>query len=97
MKKQISFVVCLGILVAAPFASAQNWQWQNPLPTGNYLSDVVFINENVGWIVGSSGTILHTTDGGASWTHQGSGTNSELTAIGFFDSQRGFAVGGESG
>ena len=31
------------------------------------LSDVFFLNENLGWIAGSGGTILKTTDGGLTW------------------------------
>ncbi len=35
--------------------------------TYSSLSDVFFLNENLGWIAGSSGTILRTTDGGYTW------------------------------
>ncbi|MDD5087949.1 MAG: YCF48-related protein [bacterium] len=97
MRRRLVFLLGIGLLMTAPFSQAQNWQWQNPLPTGNSLSDVVFVNENTGWIVGGSGTILHTTDGGATWTFQESGTGSGLAEICFRDSQQGFAVGGESG
>jgi len=39
------------------------WFWQNPLPQGNDLNDVDFIDEFNGIAVGKSGTIIHTTDG----------------------------------
>jgi photosystem II stability/assembly factor-like uncharacterized protein len=32
------------------------------------------------WAVGAVGTILHTTDGGASWQRQASGTQERLDA-----------------
>jgi photosystem II stability/assembly factor-like uncharacterized protein len=35
--------------------------------TYSSLSDVFFLNDNVGWIAGLSGTILKTTDGGHTW------------------------------
>ncbi|MCK4548296.1 MAG: hypothetical protein KAW17_12745, partial [Candidatus Eisenbacteria sp.] len=41
------------------------WFWQNPLPQGNSLSDVCFTDANTGTAVGAIGTILRTTDGGA--------------------------------
>lgn len=29
------------------------WFWQNPLPQGNGLGDVFFINNSTGWAVGA--------------------------------------------
>ena len=46
------------------------WFWQNPTPQGNYLNDVKFISPNTGWAVGSLGTIIKTTNGGANWVEQ---------------------------
>ncbi len=37
------------------------------------FNDIVFINENSGWIVGNYGYILHTIDGGETWYRQMSG------------------------
>ena len=34
------------------------------------LTDVFFVNENLGWAVGESGTILRTRDGGNTWNTQ---------------------------
>ncbi len=55
--------------------SAENfdWEWQNPLPTGNRLWDVDFVDANHGWVVGEHSTILSTTDGGHSWKSLNSG------------------------
>src|SRR6266849_268151 len=46
------------------------WFWQNPLPQGNPLMAVSFVDANTGTAVGEYGTILRTTDGGATWTLQ---------------------------
>ncbi len=46
-----------------------------------------------GWIVGDGGWILHTTDGGATWTVQASGTNVNLYDVFFSDATHGWAVG----
>jgi photosystem II stability/assembly factor-like uncharacterized protein len=44
--------------------------------------------------VGLDGTILRTTDGGATWTLQASGTTDVLFAVAFKDANTGTAVGG---
>lgn len=59
------------------------WYWQNPLPHGNPIADVEFVDADFGWAVGgwnirtnywwwdpSSGQILHTRDGGHTWSVQ---------------------------
>jgi photosystem II stability/assembly factor-like uncharacterized protein len=58
------------------------------------LWDVSFIDATTGWVVGGSGTILHTADGGANWAPQTSGTGSTLYGVHFTDASNGWAVGG---
>jgi photosystem II stability/assembly factor-like uncharacterized protein len=57
------------------------------------LFAVSFPSEKDGWACGRWGTILHTADGGQSWTRQASGTDYTLTSISFVDSRQGWAVG----
>ena len=40
-----------------------------------------FVSEETGWAVGRLGTILHTSNGGDSWSAQVSGVASTLTAV----------------
>jgi len=40
------------------------WEWLSPQVQGNYLYDVKFINSDVGWAVGGSGSIIKSEDGG---------------------------------
>jgi len=48
-----------------------NWDVQFiPDPGTNSPSDVRFLNRNEGWVVGSEGLILHTTNSGANWNYQ---------------------------
>jgi photosystem II stability/assembly factor-like uncharacterized protein len=55
---------------------------------------VRFVNASVGWVVGGSGTILKTTNGGVNWVRQTSGMpNTILRAVDFVDVQRGYIVG----
>ena len=81
------------LTVCTTLATAQGWEWQNPLPQGNPLNSVYFTNTSLGWAVGGGGTILHTSDGGATWAPQASGTISWLRAVHFFNDQFGWAVG----
>ena len=47
----------------------------------------------IGWAVGQKGTILQTTDEGASWKAQTSGTTEFLLAVEFLDANNGWVVG----
>ncbi len=63
------------------------------------MRSVYFIPQdgsNTGWVVGFSGTILKTTDGGATWSAQRSGTLEDLTSAHFIPQggiNTGWAVG----
>ena len=70
------------------------WFWQNPVPQGNTLRAVHFVNATTGTAVGDLGTILRTTDGGSSWVSQTSGTTRALGGVSFTDATTGTVVGG---
>lgn len=63
------------------------------LPNDALLYGLSFVDESHGWISGEFGTILATTDGGATWTQQQSGLESTLFGIHFADRNTGLAVG----
>ncbi len=65
---------------AAP-AACPDFYWQNPLPQGNSLNDIEVIDAVTAVAVGDHGTILKTTDGGASWVSLPSGTDLDLAAV----------------
>ncbi|MEZ4691307.1 MAG: YCF48-related protein [Ignavibacteria bacterium] len=80
MKK--TFLLLYIILInLTPAHSQSTWFWQQPLPTGNFLYAVDFLNENTGYAVGTVGIIMKTTNGGGNWVVQKSGTSSSLTGI----------------
>ncbi len=56
-----------GTYTAEPLT--EHWSWQHPLPDGEYLNDVYFVDDNLGFVVGDGqgGQLLRTTDGGNSW------------------------------
>ena len=78
-------------------AQSSDWAWQNPLPQGNDLNAVQFVNTQAGRIVGDAGTVLHTTDGGSSWTSQVSDSQVDLLDVSFIDDLHGWAAGGSPG
>ena len=65
------------------------------LPEENY-SSIHFKDEKEGWITGTTGTLLHTVDGGKSWKAVDLQTNRFLTKIFFLNENKGFIIGEES-
>jgi photosystem II stability/assembly factor-like uncharacterized protein len=53
---------------------------------------ISFINEQEGWVVDNYSGILHTNDGGSSWTPQSSGTPWAVTSVQFVNPQEGWAT-----
>ncbi|MEA2030273.1 MAG: YCF48-related protein [candidate division Zixibacteria bacterium] len=60
---------------------------------GNHFQSACFIDEENGWLAGKGGNIIHTTNGGDSWTQLPSITMDNLWDITFFDADTGWAVG----
>ncbi len=56
------------------------------------LKGIYFLDANIGFIVGSNGTILKTSNGGTSWTSSNQTTNN-LHAVTFVNNLIGWAVG----
>src|SRR5438874_5730366 len=68
------------------------WNWGNPLPQGNTLRAVEF-EGSLGFAAGDFGTLIRTTDGGATWTGVRTGTAVALSRISIVD-QNAVLVGG---
>jgi photosystem II stability/assembly factor-like uncharacterized protein len=43
------------------------WEWQSPVPTGNFIYGVDFADANYGWAFDKFGYLISTTNGGESW------------------------------
>jgi photosystem II stability/assembly factor-like uncharacterized protein len=73
----------------------EHWE-QLPFPEGNstILNGVCFATPDSGWVVGNSGKIFATTDGGLTWNQQSSGTSRKLSKICFINSTTGWITGG---
>ena len=87
--KKLILIISLSFFTVHSFPQ---WTWQNPLPQGNSLSSVYFVDANTGYSVGDHGTILKTTNGGTLWTFQSSGITYNLKSV-FFVGSTGYAVG----
>ena len=57
------------------------------------LTEGDFVDANTGWVAGTFGTVLHTTDGGANWAKQEIGSTTHLMGIDFIDARTGWVVG----
>ena len=72
----------------------KTWQLAR-VPTTATLTGVCFPDERHGWAVGHDAVILHSEDGGLTWTkqYQGSDLQASFLDVCFLDAQTGFAVG----
>lgn len=57
------------------------------------LYSVSIASPTTAWVCGNPGTIFKTTNGGATWVSQTSGTSAQLNSIYFTDANTGWAVG----
>lgn len=90
-KKLAFFILILGCFLGK--STAQGWKAQTSNTT-ELLLDVSFIDANTGWAASIDGSILHTTDGGTTWTVQKpSNTSHDLLTIYFVDAMNGWAAG----
>ncbi|MDR2837183.1 MAG: glycosyl hydrolase [Azonexus sp.] len=73
----------------------QSWRQARSVPADVMLTAVSFVDAQQGWAVGHWGLILHTGDGGETWTVQRLATDEDrpLFGVHFRDARRGVAVG----
>lgn len=74
--------------------NGSSWQ-QISVPTRSQLTAVYFSDDQNGWAVGHDAIILHTRDGGESWSlqHRDEQYDDPLLDVWFSNQQQGFAVG----
>ena len=69
----ITTLIAIGLLlisIANTFASEKAWTTVRESEWQGALIDIYFVDQQHGWIVGAQSTILHTSDGGATWVNQ---------------------------
>lgn len=87
LNKILLLLLCLFCFQAAE----ANWVKQNS-NTFAWLRDVYFLNEKTGWIAGSAGTLLATTDGGKNWKKQNGITEDTILQVYFTDEANGWLL-----
>jgi len=68
----------------------------SPIPgfRAQYLSDILFIDESNGWIVGDAVPAMYTSDGGVTWYSQSVNTSvSRMMSVDFVNETHGWAAG----
>lgn len=75
--------------VSATFAS---WRAQDNPSGENNIQAVDFVDANTGWAVAGGGTVLHTEDGGETWTDQNLEGDALLIDVDFVNDQTGWAA-----
>ncbi|MEI7490431.1 MAG: YCF48-related protein [Bacteroidota bacterium] len=90
MKKIAGFQL---LVFMFPFVAFPQWTRQNPLPQGNSLASVFFIDAARGFAVGDNGASIMTSDWGSTWADSPNTTSRALTSVCFTDANTGIAVG----
>lgn len=97
MKKAlVLFCLLLAVTSSAQFVPVAYWEFQHPEPQGNSLRAVKMIDSMVYVAVGEDGTVVRTSDDGASWkvTSRVTGLQTALTSVDFGSPSTGAALGG---
>jgi photosystem II stability/assembly factor-like uncharacterized protein len=61
-------------------------------PTNDLLRKLYFVDASNGWATGLTGTIIHTTDAGNSWSLQNSNVTSPIVDVFFINKNLGWAI-----
>ncbi len=89
---RLSANILLLLLLKSSSHSQELWRWQNPLPQGNVLSDICFVDSMRGWAVGGSGTVLRTTNAGEQWHYSQVPIHELLIRTSFVSPTHGWAM-----
>jgi len=95
-----------GISDSSLFHMGQNHTWETlPVPgrlpsfrlRSPYCTDIQFVDDQHGWIVGTEIAVMHTPDGGSTWYQQSVPANrgNRMMAVCFVDELHGWVVGSD--
>ena len=87
-KFKLTFFFFLLVLSQAIYSQG-SWK-RLEVPTNKNLQSICFVDSLYGWIAGDSGTIIHTTDGGANWTTQDTQTTNDIQFVFFLNRNLGW-------
>lgn len=93
MKTLILLLVLLLFVPIKSVLAQADWIQINSGITEDNLEDIQFVNINTGFVVGTRGIVLKTTNSGLTWEQKSTPLSSNLIAVWFMDAQIGLAVG----
>ena len=88
------FTVILSIILNLSVFAQSGWVWKNPLPQGNEISDIQFLNSTTGYASTFGCSLMKTTDAGLTWQHYPTGDSRSLSCCFFINENTGF-IGGD--
>jgi photosystem II stability/assembly factor-like uncharacterized protein len=100
VNRNVGYIVGMEVLSGSVHKTTNGGSTWTKMPLDDdypVFNAVDFVNTSEGWIVGESGFIAHTVNGGANWEVQASGVTSELTGVKFVNNQVGYIAGGYGG
>jgi photosystem II stability/assembly factor-like uncharacterized protein len=89
----IHFSAILFLILLTSLSSAQTGWYNQVSGTNQGLFGIHFSDINNGVVVGTSGIILRTSNGGNTWVQQNSGTDAVLFDVSFVDLNNGYNTG----
>lgn len=98
MKRLLPFTILLMFVCISNEIKGQPWELVRETENGQRLKAISFPDSLNGWMVGNKpgdniGYIIHTSDGGESWSEQVSAINTYLVDLHFFNQDTGFILG----
>src|SRR5215204_225906 len=96
--RRAALALCAALLLAtcAGAARAQELGWTGGRQgvQGKDLNAVHFVDSKRGWVAGDGGVVLHTRDGGRSWTRQTVATKASFNDVYFRNEEDGYLLAG---
>lgn len=89
----LALAAAVPLCVGAVRAGHSGWEWASPLPQGHTINALAF-GGDAGYAVGDFGTVLKTTDAGATWSGLATGTTGALDRVAVIDADSVVVAGG---
>ena len=96
--KRLYGLLVIALLISSPVKSQTDslYNVNTILGIPEIFNSVFFVDKDTGWIAGSYGTLLRTSDGGCTWEHRDLLPNQDLLQINFKDSEFGWVFSKDS-
>ncbi|MCF8404464.1 MAG: T9SS type A sorting domain-containing protein [Bacteroidales bacterium] len=89
----IALIFC-SIFFYSTLSGQSQWYQTNPSPPLVDFTDIQFVSDQSGWVVGENGTLLRTTNAGLNWEQHYLYSDQDLFSVHFLDEMTGW-VGGK--